>query len=211
VADSLAADEAQVERIKALGQRLKERARHRRQVELKLQGDTLYPWNNLFRAVYTSLAGALGETLEWTTSNRASDMRFSNFDARPTPHVSGRPIHGWAAAHFFSEGQLAALQISSMITASILLPWSRWPALLLDDPLQHADVIKVGAFADLMRSLAQDRGHQIFLTTHDAVQADFIAAKFRSTGLPASIVRFDRQGMIQRADSDTQHTAKPPR
>ena len=197
ILERIAASEADVEQLNALGRKLKERARVRRQIDLKQQGDTLHPWNSLFRAIYTSLAGALGETLEWTTNARASDMRFSEFDARPTPHVSGQPIHGWFAGHFFSEGQLAALQISSMITASILLPWSRWRALLLDDPLQHADVIKVGAFADLMRGLAQDHGHQIILTTHDTDQAEFIATKFRAVNLPATIVHFERQGMIR--------------
>jgi ABC-type Mn2+/Zn2+ transport system ATPase subunit len=80
-----------------------------------------------------------------------------------------------------------------MITASVLLPWSRWKALLLDDPLQHADVIKVGAFADMIRALSSDMKHQIIMTTHDRVQADFIAAKFVAGGLNAQIIQFDRK------------------
>jgi energy-coupling factor transporter ATP-binding protein EcfA2 len=194
IAEALAQAQVELVNIETLGRRLNSRAKLRRQIDVRLQGSALEPWNNMFRAVYASLAGALGETLEWTAR---TDMRFSELNAHPTPHVFGRPIHGWMAGHFFSEGQLAALQIAAMITASVLLPWSRWNALLLDDPLQHADVIKVGAFADLMRGLCQDLGHQIILTTHDGVQAEFIAAKFRASNLLANIVRFERPTVMR--------------
>ena len=130
--------------------------------------------------MYASLAGSLGETLEWTADR--VDMRLRDIESHVRPHVADEPIPGWLAGHWFSEGQLAALQISAMITASVLLPWSRWRALLLDDPLQHADVIKVSAFADLIRALCADKQHQVIMTTHDRVQADFIAAKFLAGG-----------------------------
>lgn len=176
--------------LQVLKKRLSQRARVRRDVDQRLQGTALRPWNELFRSVYASLAGSLGETLEWTADR--VDMRYNEIESRVRPSVSGEPIPGWLAGHYFSEGQLAALQISAMITASVLLPWSRWRALLLDDPLQHADVIKVGAFADLIRALCTDLKHQIIMTTHDRSQADFIAAKFRAGNLSAKIIQFER-------------------
>ena len=186
----LSRSQAELEALTELGEQLSQRARLRRELDNRLHGSALRPWNSLFRSVYASLAGSLGETLEWTADR--VDMRQSEIESHATPRVSGQPIHGWLAGHFFSEGQLAALQISAMITASVLLPWSRWRALLLDDPLQHADVIKVGAFADLIRSLCQDEKHQIILTTHDQIQAEFIAAKFQAAGLGAKVQKFDR-------------------
>ena len=36
-----------------------------------------------------------------------------------------------------SEGQLAANGFSILCAASVAYPWSKWKALLLDDPLQH--------------------------------------------------------------------------
>ncbi len=188
--EAVVAAEARVKAIDALETRLRERARHRRDIDSRMHGTVLRPWNSLFKQVYSILAGSLGETLEWTPDQ--VDMRVSEPDAHAVPRVDDQPLHGWYPGHFFSEGQLAALQISAMITASVLLPWSRWQALILDDPLQHADVIKVGAFADLMRSLCQDKGHQIIMTTHDQTQAEFIRAKFFAAGLSAKVVQFQR-------------------
>jgi hypothetical protein len=46
---------------------------------------------------------------------------------------------------YFSEGQLSALSVSALLAASTTFSWSRWRALLLDDPLQHNDVIHASA------------------------------------------------------------------
>jgi len=40
-----------------------------------------------------------------------------------------------------SEGQMSANGFSILCAASSAYPWSDWRALLLDDPLQHNDVI----------------------------------------------------------------------
>ena len=50
----------------------------------------------------------------------------------------------------------------------LTFPWSRWKALVLDDPLQHNDSIHAAAFADLMANLISAEGYQILLSTHDA-------------------------------------------
>ena len=79
-----------------------------------------------------------------------------------------------------SEGQMAALAVSMLCAASLTFPWSRWKALILDDPLQHNDSIHAAAFADLMGNLVSGEGYQVLLSTHDVAQAEFLQRKFRS-------------------------------
>jgi exonuclease SbcC len=79
-----------------------------------------------------------------------------------------------------SEGQMAALAVSMLTAASLTFPWSRWKALVLDDPLQHNDSIHAAAFADLMGNLVTAEGYQVLLSTHDVAQAEFLQRKFRS-------------------------------
>jgi exonuclease SbcC len=85
-----------------------------------------------------------------------------------------------------SEGQLAAIAVSMLCAASLTFPWSRWKALVLDDPLQHNDSIHVAAFADLMSNLIDTERYQIFLSTHDSAQAEFLQRKFRSRRIPCT-------------------------
>ncbi|WP_296097865.1 AAA family ATPase [uncultured Agrobacterium sp.] len=83
-----------------------------------------------------------------------------------------------------SEGQMAALAVSMLCAASLTFPWSRWKALILDDPLQHNDSIHAAAFADLMGNLVAGEGYQVLLSTHDVAQAEFLQRKFRSRRIP---------------------------
>ncbi|PIB92746.1 AAA family ATPase [Caulobacter sp. FWC2] len=85
-----------------------------------------------------------------------------------------------------SEGQMAALAVSMLTAASLTFPWSRWKALVLDDPLQHNDSIHAAAFADLMGNLVSAEGYQVFLSTHDVGQAEFLQRKFRSRRIPCT-------------------------
>lgn len=87
-----------------------------------------------------------------------------------------------------SEGQLAANGFSILCAASTAYPWSRWRALLLDDPLQHNDIIHTAAFVDVMRNMVELRGYQLFMSSHDRAESDFIARKFDAAGLPCSRV-----------------------
>ncbi len=84
---------------------------------------------------------------------------------------------------FFSEGQLSALSVSALLAASTSFPWSRWPALLMDDPLQHNDVIHASAFIDLLNSLVKEANYQVVVSTHDTAEADYIARKCRGAGI----------------------------
>jgi exonuclease SbcC len=85
---------------------------------------------------------------------------------------------------YFSEGQLSALSVAALLAASTTFGWSRWRGLLLDDPLQHNDVIHASAFMDLLRQMVLGLGYQIILSTHDSAEAEFLSRKCRSSGIP---------------------------
>lgn len=87
-----------------------------------------------------------------------------------------------------SEGQLAANGFSILCAASTAYPWSRWRALLLDDPLQHNDIIHTAAFVDVMRNMVELNGYQLVMSSHDRGESDFVARKFDAAGLPCSTV-----------------------
>jgi DNA repair exonuclease SbcCD ATPase subunit len=87
-----------------------------------------------------------------------------------------------------SEGQMAALAVSMLCAASLTFPWSRWKALVLDDPLQHNDSIHAAAFADLIGNLVSAEHYQILLSTHDVAQAEFLQRKFRSRFIPCTML-----------------------
>lgn len=85
---------------------------------------------------------------------------------------------------YFSEGQLSALSVAALLAASTTFGWSRWRGLLLDDPLQHNDVIHASAFMDLLRQMVLGLGYQVILSTHDSAEAEFLSRKCRSAGMP---------------------------
>lgn len=87
-----------------------------------------------------------------------------------------------------SEGQLAANGFSILCAASTAYPWSRWRALLLDDPLQHNDIIHTAAFVDVMRNMVELNGYQLIMSSHDRGESDFISRKFDAAGLPCTTV-----------------------
>ncbi|NTE84889.1 AAA family ATPase [Agrobacterium tumefaciens] len=85
---------------------------------------------------------------------------------------------------YFSEGQLSALSVAALLAASTTFGWSRWRGLLMDDPLQHNDVIHASAFMDLLRQMVRELGYQVILSTHDSSEAEFLVRKCRSAGIP---------------------------
>jgi DNA repair exonuclease SbcCD ATPase subunit len=95
---------------------------------------------------------------------------------------------------FFSEGQLSALSVSALLAASTTFKWSKWRALLMDDPLQHNDVIHASAFVDLLRQLVTRLGYQIILSTHDTTEATFLLRKCESAGVPFKLCELYPRG-----------------
>lgn len=91
---------------------------------------------------------------------------------------------------------------SILCAASTAYPWSNWRALLLDDPLQHNDVIHAAAFVDLMRNLVEMRSYQLLMSTHDRAEGEFLARKFDAANLPCTIVALSapsKEGVLSEA------------
>lgn len=83
-----------------------------------------------------------------------------------------------------SEGQLGEVSLAAMLAASATFPWSRWRALLLDDPTQYNDLIHATALIDVLRNLVRRAGYQVIVSTHDGEQAAFLKRKFDAVGVP---------------------------
>jgi hypothetical protein len=98
------------------------------------------------------------------------------------------PERGLPPQLVLSEGQMAANGFSILCAASTAYPWSSWRALLVDDPLQHNDIIHAAAFTDVMRNLVALEGYQLIMSSHDRAEAEFVARKFDAVGLPCSVV-----------------------
>lgn len=90
---------------------------------------------------------------------------------------------------FLSEGELAANGFSILCSASVSYPWSRWRVLLLDDPLQHNDIIHAAAFVDLMRNLVEILGYEIVVSSHHRAETEFMERKFSVAKLPCTVCR----------------------
>lgn len=85
---------------------------------------------------------------------------------------------------YLSEGQLGGVNLALLLSANLTYPWSRWPAMLIDDPLQYSDIISSSAFMDLICNLVQERKLQVILSTHDSSEADFCRRKCIAAGIP---------------------------
>ncbi len=88
---------------------------------------------------------------------------------------------------FASEGQLADLQLSFMLSIANKYNWTPWKALLLDDPTQHHDLVHASSVFDLLRDYIADLNYQVMLSTHDSVQAKFFQRKLENDGIPSKI------------------------
>jgi|GEM_PF-5634719 len=122
-----------------------------------------------------------------------------------TYSTSKASMHGMMGEHEYnliamrSEGEQAADNLCFQIAASLTYPWCPWRALILDDPLQHNDVVHTSAYADLIRRLILERKYQIFHSTHDLDQARYLAQKCRHAGIAVNRILFvgrDEKGPI---------------
>ena len=148
----------------------------------------LAPLNDVIDDFNEAMLSTPGETIRFNAEPRVDATKFemklhyrdkielATFDAGLPPQL------------VLSEGQLAANGFSILCAASTAYPWSRWRALLLDDPLQHNDIIHTAAFVDVMRNLVEFQGYQLIMSSHDRAETEFIARKFDAAGLPCSTV-----------------------
>lgn len=126
------------------------------------------------------------------------DERFHNIEATyessaRTAGLSFKVLFGGAATeaeYLLSEGQLGEVSLAAMLAASTAFPWSRWRALLLDDPTQYNDLIHATALYDVLRNLVGLAGYQVFFSTHDNEQAAFFRRKLDAVGIKWVDCRF---------------------
>lgn len=104
------------------------------------------------------------------------------------------------AEHFLSEGQMAGVSLAVLLAMATTFRWSRWPALILDDPTQHNDLIHATNLIEVLRNLVFTEGFQVFMSTHDREFAEFVQRKFKNAMIPGTLLRFrdpvDGRGII---------------
>ncbi len=104
------------------------------------------------------------------------------------------------AEHFLSEGQMAGVSLAVLLAMATTFRWSRWPALILDDPTQHNDLIHATNLIEMLRTLVFTEGFQVLMSTHDREFAEFVQKKFKNARIPGTLLRFrdaaDGKGVI---------------
>lgn len=150
--------------------------------------DFLEPLNDLIGVYNEALLSRPGDSVRFDPDTRvdknSSKMGLSFRD----PFENNLFDKSLPPQVILSEGQLAANGFSILCAASTAYRWSRWRALMLDDPLQHSDIIHGAAFVDLMRNLVEMRGYQLLMSSHDRAEAEFISRKFDAAGLPCKLI-----------------------
>lgn len=148
----------------------------------------LLPLNELIDAFNRALLSTPGESVQFnaehTVERTSLGMQLRYADAiENAQYKTSLPPQ-----LVLSEGQMAANGFSILCAASTAYRWSRWRALLLDDPLQHNDIIHAAAFVDVMRNLVEFEGYQLIMSSHKRDEGEFIARKFDAANLPCTVV-----------------------
>jgi hypothetical protein len=148
----------------------------------------LLPLNDLIDQFNEALLSYPGETIRFKASHHVNRTKF-DMQLRYRDRIDDAVYNTDLPPQLvLSEGQLAANGFSILCAASVAYPWSGWKALLLDDPLQHNDIIHAAAFVDLMRNLVERKGYQLLMSSHERSEAEFISRKFDAAGIPCSVL-----------------------
>jgi DNA repair exonuclease SbcCD ATPase subunit len=152
----------------------------------------LLPLNDLIDQFNEALLSYPGETIRFKASHHLNrtqfDMQLRYRDQIDDALYNTQQNIQLPPQIVLSEGQLAANGFSILCAASVAYPWSKWKALLLDDPLQHNDIIHAAAFVDLMRNLVERKGYQLLMSSHERSEAEFISRKFDAAGIACSVL-----------------------
>ncbi|MBC2806979.1 AAA family ATPase [Rhizobium ruizarguesonis] len=148
----------------------------------------LLPLNDLIDAFNRALLSTPGETVQFTAEHTVERTSLAMQLRYADPIENAQYRTSLPPQLVLSEGQMAANGFSILCAASTAYRWSRWRALLLDDPLQHNDIIHAAAFVDVMRNLVEIEGYQLLMSSHKRDEGEFIARKFDAAGLPCTIV-----------------------
>lgn len=161
--------------------------------QLKSEADSfstkfLLPLNDLIDAFNRALLSTPGETVQFTAEHTVERTSLAMQLRYADPIENAQYRTSLPPQLVLSEGQMAANGFSILCAASTAYRWSRWRALLLDDPLQHNDIIHAAAFVDVMRNLVELEGYQLLMSSHKRDEGEFIARKFDAAGLPCTVV-----------------------
>ncbi|PUB30414.1 DNA repair exonuclease SbcCD ATPase subunit [Pseudomonas sp. GV105] len=147
----------------------------------------LAPLNSVIDDFNDAMLSTPGESIQFRAEHRVDTTSFGmSLRSREQVEAALERQKDLPPQVVLSEGQLAANGFSILCAASIAYPWSRWRALLLDDPLQHNDIIHTAAFVDVMRNMVESQGYQLIMSSHDRAESEFIARKFEAAGLACS-------------------------
>ncbi|MCM2458833.1 AAA family ATPase [Rhizobium sp. CG4] len=167
--------------VMAYGEKLKEEAD-------AFSTKFLLPLNDLIEAFNRALLSTPGETVQFTADHTVERSSLTMALRYADPIENSQYRTSLPPQLVLSEGQMAANGFSILCAASTAYRWSRWRALLLDDPLQHNDIIHAAAFVDVMRNLVELEGYQLLMSSHKRDEGEFIARKFDAAGLPCTVV-----------------------
>ena len=96
-------------------------------------------------------------------------------------------------AAILSEGELTGVALSFLFAFnSVFGGWCRWPGIVLDDPFQAVDVVRISALFDILGGLVRERGRQLILTTHDLERAGWAQRRLRNHGVTVRIYELHR-------------------
>lgn len=149
----------------------------------------LAPLNELIGAFNDALLTSPGTSVYFQTDHMANRTQFSARLRKRKSNSGLSEIRPLDPQLILSEGQLAANGFSILCSASVSYRWSKWRCLLLDDPLQHNDVIHAAAFTDVMRNLVELQDYQVFMSSHDRAETEFVERKFTAASLPCTIIQ----------------------
>lgn len=173
--------QATQEAVKAYSEKLKGEAD-------QFSSKFLEPLNDMVENFNRALLSTPGETVEFNAEHAVNRTQL-DMQLRYADDIDNEIYNRQLPPQLvLSEGQMAANGFSILCAASTAYPWSNWRALLLDDPLQHNDVIHAAAFVDLMRNLVEMQSYQLLMSTHDRAEGEFLARKFDAANLPCTII-----------------------
>ncbi len=176
------------ERAVVFAQELSDRLKEERE---RYASEVLTPVNELVQRYWA----ALSSFHEWRLSIEARPHK-NNTQLEMAMAWSRGTSEGWMSPErLLSEGQLSAFSLCLLFAMSTAYRWSRWRGLLLDDPVEHNDVIHMAAFADLLRNLVREGRYQVVVATHDLELGDFLRRKMVSGGIECATCRLVGPGV----------------
>ncbi len=190
--DSLRGAEAAVGRAQAASRRAAEISQRLQVSAETFSTAALAPLSDQISA-FSRLVSPFGYQFHVRARHAPTQVRAELAISDPTRNAGRRGTKEHDPAMWLSEGQASALGLCVLLGASTAYRWARWPALLLDDPLQNTDLIHAAAFVDIIRGLMKDSGYQMFVSTHDGQEADFLIRRCAQLDLP--ITRMDLLGL----------------